>query len=129
MNLSEPESSEVREPEGADAAPEASVERPPEADEPRASVPSASTVPPRVSAAEEDTEHSRSETAAPRFTHSSSGGSSVVGRTCLAEFEGKKFYAEILELKKSKVRFVVAAQVEGGGADTRTGGKGISLLG
>ncbi|PFH34727.1 malic enzyme [Besnoitia besnoiti] len=36
-----------------------------------------------------------------RLTHLS-GGSSVVGRTCLAEYEGKKFYAEILDLKKSK---------------------------
>ncbi|KEP65339.1 UNVERIFIED_CONTAM: malic enzyme [Hammondia hammondi] len=37
----------------------------------------------------------------PRLTHLSSG-SSVVGRTCLAEYEGKKFYAEILDLKKSR---------------------------
>ncbi|CBZ51622.1 Tudor domain-containing protein, related [Neospora caninum Liverpool] len=36
-----------------------------------------------------------------RLTHMASG-SSVVGRTCLAEYEGKKFYAEILDLKKSK---------------------------
>ncbi|PHJ22685.1 malic enzyme [Cystoisospora suis] len=97
------ESSDVREPERADAAPEATVERPPEAEEARASAATLSTLSSRVlPQAEEDAEHPRNDTAAPRFTHSSSGGSSVVGRTCLAEFEGKKFYAEILDLKKSK---------------------------